>query len=153
MMQERMATILRLAATKNIPTLRGAKATSPNTFSIDTDFSSAGHKMSLWFEANDDFLRIEVTHIFGRFDLDRPPEAWAGNFVKMLMLNHPSVNTSCAYLAAKPENDALFATLQTSQVFLVKWTDEDIALALAVKFFDLMTGLVNKLPAPIEVFS
>ena len=152
-MNERIENILTLASAYNIGNLRGfEKAEEKNTYLIHSDLSELGHRTWLWHELSDEFLRIEITSIFGKFDLE---DGFDPNYLIFLLVsNNPSFRNSCAYVGAKEIGETLFITLQTSQVFLPKWSDEDIARAIAVKFFDLLSGLIFHLPdpKPIKVF-
>jgi hypothetical protein len=104
----------------------------------------------LWYELSDEYLIMEITCIFGYFDRSRGINP--NYFLNLLAANHPSFENSCAYVAVKEINNTLYISLQTSQLFLPKWSDEDIAHALAIKFFHLMSGLMFNLPDPVKTF-
>lgn len=146
-MNSRIENILRLTTAFNMPAFRRFEPSEENnTYRINSDLSEFGHKTWLWYELSDEFLRIEITCIFGEFEL---ADGFDPNyFVFLLIANNPSFRNSCAYVGAKEIGDTLHISLQTSQVFLPKWDDADIAKALAVKFFDLASGLMFRLPDP-----
>jgi hypothetical protein len=144
---ERIANILKLTQAKNLPMLRGFQQRSQDTFDFQTDSSGRGHTTWMWFEIQADFIRFEITHIFGVFDFRSGVDA--NKLVQFLSMNHPSFKNSCAYLAIVHLDTSFYASLQASQVFLSKWSDEDIAHALAAKLFDLHSGLIWELPHPI----
>lgn len=150
-MNERIENILRLTAAKKIATFKGfERAEEANTYLIHSELSDLGQKAWLWYELSEEFLIMEITCIFGYFDFSEGIDP--NYFLSLLAANHPSFRTSCAYVAVKEIDDTLYISLQTSQVFLPKWSDEDIALALAIKFFHLMSGLLLKLPEPVKTF-
>lgn len=148
-MNERISNILTLTKAYNISAFREfVAAEEKNTYLIHSDFSEMDNNIRtwLWYELSDEFLRVEITFIFGEFDL---AHGYDPNYlIFLLVANSPSFRNSCAYVGAKEIGDTLHITLQTSQVFLPQWSDEDIAKALAVKFFDLMSGLMFQFPEP-----
>ena len=146
-MNSRVENILQVTKSFNVGTFRGFQPSpEKNTYIIQSDLTELGHKMWLWYELSDEFLRIEITCIFGEFQL---ADGFDQNYhLFLLVANNPSFRNSCAYVGAKEIDDTLYISLQTSQVFLPKWDDKDIAKALAVKFFDLLTGLMFRLPDP-----
>ncbi len=116
------------------------------SFQLVTGLSQYGHKTFLKYEAtgDDDMFRVEITHFFGKFDVNVPPNLAAAQLMRMLVHNTESFGTSTAYIGASSQGNTFYATLNSFHHFVTAWSDADIAKALNLHFFDLGMGLVTE---------
>jgi len=89
--------------------------------------SEFGHKTYVKYEAtgDDDMFRVEITHIFGRFDLNVPPNSAAGQLLRMLVHNTGSFGTTTAFIGALSQSNTFYATLNSFHHFVTAWNDAD----------------------------
>ncbi len=89
-------------------------------------------------------FRIEIMHLFGRFDVNIPPAAAAGQLLRMLAHNTGSFGTTTAFIGALSQGETVYATLNSFHHFMTSWADMEIAQALMLHLFDLKMGLIVK---------
>lgn len=121
---------------------------SANTFKLETQLSEYGHGTWLRFEPTGDMemFRVEITHVFGYLDIQLAPSIAANQLLRMLAGNTGSYGNTTAFIGVQKleGDDTLYVTLNSFHHFVTAWSDEEIAKALKLHFFDLMMGLVTK---------
>jgi hypothetical protein len=129
--------------------IKSYKENPDGSFDLETDLSEFGHQTNLKYEATGDneLIRIQITHVFGVFEVRIPPADAAGQLLRMLTHNTDSFTSTTAFIGAKPVGDKFYATLNSFHHFMTKWDDADIARALSVHLFDLTMGLTLSDPA------
>lgn len=113
-------------------------------FELITAYSKYGHQTLLRYEATGDleFVRIEIKHRFGYLDIDGEPNAVANQLLGLLRRNIGAFNGTTAFLGVEFEDGKFYATLGSFHHFVTKWSDKDIANALTLHIFDIITGLM-----------
>lgn len=121
---------------------------SDDTFQLETQLSEFGHQTWLRFEPTGDMelFRVELTHVFGYLDIQLAPNIAANQLLRMLAKNTGSFETTTAFVGVQQgrDNNKLYVTLNSFHHFVSAWSDEDIAKALSLHFFDLTMGLMTK---------
>jgi hypothetical protein len=146
-MRAKIVNILNSLARKEGPVgIKSYAEAGDRTYVLQTEYSKFGHQTWLRYEAtgDDQMFRIEIKHVFGQVDLRTDPETAAGQLLRMLAHNTGSfLNTTC-FVGVESVGNEFYATLNSFHHFVTAWSDESIAEALSLHFFDLMTGLVVK---------
>ncbi len=116
----------------------------PYQFELTTAYSEYGHRTLLRYEPTGDmkFIRIEIKHRFGFLDLDGEFDVVAKQFLRLLGSNIGGFNGTTAFLGVELEGDTFYATLGSFHHFVAAWSDKDIASALTLHIFDIITGLM-----------
>ena len=129
--------------------IKSYKENVDGSFELETDLTEFGHKTLLKSEFTGDhkLFRVEITHIFGLFDVRIPPTDAAGQLLRMLAHNTGSFSSTTAFLGVKPVEERFYATLNSFHHFMAKWDDSDIANALSLHLFDLRMGLCTSDPS------
>lgn len=150
--RERMFGILNFIKSKGLLGLKDFLEDDANSFEIKTPYAEYGHRTWLTYERNNDgsAVRIELAHIFGSLDFDKGVNP--NHLLRLLSTNIPSFQNSSAYIGVKDMDGTHFVSLNSTLIFLTKWSDEDIADALSILLFDLVTGLALEPPPPIKQF-
>ncbi len=114
------------------------------TYELTTNLSDLRHRTYLKYEFTDDMemFRVEIKHRFGGININVDELTAARQLFTMLHKNIGSYGTSTAYIGIEKEGERLYAALNSFHHFITKWSDEDIAQALHLHFFDLATGLL-----------
>lgn len=151
-MRDRMFRMLNLLKSKQLAGLKDFREEDATSFEIKTSYAEYDHRTWLTYELNNDgsAVRMELTHIFGRLDFDNGVNP--KDLLRLLSMNISSFQNSSAYIGAKDMDGTFFVSLNSSLIFLTKWSDEDIADALSIRLFDLVTGLIIEPPPPIRQF-
>jgi hypothetical protein len=138
---ERIANVLNLITTTNLPDyLKGFQRVREDTFDLQTTLSDFDHRTSLGFSGLDSaYLWIYLTHVFGTLD----PNTTIEHLQHILSLNNESYNGSGAFISVthNPDNNGFHVSLRSHQIFLTKWSDEDIADALATLLFNMFMAV------------
>lgn len=108
-------------------------------FSIKTKLDHLGIKSYLQFEERGDVVGIEFIHIIGL--LDCRENVGIDDLANILMANTGSFKFVSSYVGLVMIDDLPHITLNSAHLFLLKWTDKDIADALQVIIMDFLTGL------------
>jgi hypothetical protein len=144
-MRQKIKTILDHMVRKESPMgISSYKDAGEDTFELETAYTPYGHRTWLRYEPNNsmDMLRVEVRHVFGYIDVRVDPTTAASQLLTMLGRNAGSFQTTTAYLGIELVDGKYYALLNSFQHFVAKWSDEDIAEALSLLFFDMMAGLM-----------
>jgi hypothetical protein len=144
-MREKMKSILDHMVRKGSSMgIKSYKDAGQDTFELETPYTEHGHRTWLRYEPNNsmDMFRVEVRHIFASVDVRVDPTTAASQLLTMLGGNVGSFLTSTAYLGVELRNGKYYAILNSFQHFVMNWSNEDIAEALSLLFFDLMAGLM-----------
>jgi hypothetical protein len=152
-MRGRIFTILNILKEQDLVGLKDFREEDATSFEIKTPYAEQGHRTCLKYEPNNDCtaVRIELTHFFGRLDFGDGIDAT--QLLKLLSMNVPSFQNSSAYLGASSVDDTFLVSLNSSLIFLTKWSDEDIADALSIRLFDLVAmAFIFEMPPPIKQF-
>ncbi len=151
-MSERMANVLNLMTTTSLPDyLKGFQQVREDTFTLQTTLSDFDHRTSLGFSGLDSaYLWIYLTHVFGTLD----PNTTKEHLQHILSLNNESYNGSGAFIAVthNPDNNVFYASLRSHQIFLTKWSDEDIADTLATLLFNMFMAVGISASSAIKDF-
>ncbi|HEV2707773.1 MAG TPA: hypothetical protein VGV59_17775 [Pyrinomonadaceae bacterium] len=115
-----------------------------STFELTTNLSDISHRTWLKYEFTGDMemFRVEIRHRFGEINKNVDTLTAARQLFTMLHKNIGSYGTSTAYIGIELEGDKSYAALNSFHHFLTKWSDEDIAQALHLHFFDLATSML-----------
>jgi hypothetical protein len=152
-MRARVFRILTLLKDQNVVGLKHFREEDDSSFEIKTPYAERGHQTFLKYETKDDgnAIRMELTHVFGRLDFDEGINP--AQLLHLLSMNVPSFRNSSAYVGARSIDGSFFVSLNATLVFLTKWSNEDIAAALAIHLCDLVQmGFLLEMPPPIEQF-
>lgn len=151
-MRERMFRILNLIKSKELLVLEDFREEDASSFEIKTPYTEYDHRTWLKYELNNDgsAVRLELTHLFGYLDLGKG--VYINQILQILSMNIPSFQNTSAYIGVRNMNGTYFVNLNATLIFLTKWTDEDIADALKIHLFDIITGLMVASPPPIKHF-
>jgi hypothetical protein len=117
-----------------------------DSFQVETRLSKFNHRTFLKYEATGDeeMFRIEIKHIFGRFDVNIPPRAAASQLLCMLANNTGSFGTTTAFIGAESQEGTIYATLNSFHHFLTSWSDTDIGKTITLHLFDMAMRLVTE---------
>lgn len=146
-MEEKIRRILdHLVQMENRWGVKSYKQGPDGSFELETQLSEYNHQTLLKYEATNDneMFRIEIMHVFGYLDVHLPPQAAAGQLLRMLAHNTGSFGSTTAYIGVTSDEDTFYATLNSFHHFVTSWSDADIAKALSLHFFDLTMGLLTK---------
>jgi hypothetical protein len=91
-----------------------------------------------------EFLRIEIKHRFGYLDIEGEPNRYvvANQLLGLLRRNVGAFQGTTAFLGVEVEDSKFYATLGSVHHFVTTWSDKDIASALTLHIFDIITGLM-----------
>lgn len=150
--RERVFRMLNIIKSKELLGLKDFREEDANSFEIKTSYAEYGHRTWLTYEPNNDgsAVRMELAHILGIMDFDKGVNP--NHLLRLLSMNIPSFQNSSAYIGVKDMDGTYFVSLNSTLIFLTKWSDEDIADALSILLFDLVTGLAFEPPPPIKQF-
>lgn len=144
---ERMRNILNLATkSANFKYIEAYKEIAGSyQLELTTAYSEFGHRTYLRYEFTGDaeFIRIEIKHRFGYVDPDDEPNVVANQLMGLLRRNIGAFNGTTAFLGVEFEDGKFFATLGSFHHFVATWSDKDIASALTLHIFDIVTGLMT----------
>lgn len=118
-------------------------------FEIETSHSGGGSFTFLTFKPTEDmkFLRVEINHIFGVLDTGLDAQSAVKQLVLLMKENQKSFQTTSAYFGLTEQDNALYASLNSTHHFLGKWDPVEIGRALSMAFMDLMMGLSLAAPS------
>ena len=151
-MRERLLRILGLLKSTGAIGLKDFREEDATSFEIKTAYAGDDHRTWLKYELNNDgsAVRMELTHLFGYLDFE--PGVGPRDLLELMSMNLPSFQNSSAYLGTRQHEGTVFVSLNSTIIYLTKWSDEDIADALSIHLFDLTMGLVFVPPLPIKQF-
>jgi hypothetical protein len=149
-LRERMFRILNLIKAKDLHIISDFQEEDASSFKLKTQYAEYDHQTWLKYELHNDRVRMEITHLFGYLNFEYGVDA--NQLLQILSMNIPSFQTSSAYIGVRNMDGTFFVSLNTSPIFLSKWSDEDIAEALFTQLFDLTMGLIFVPPPPIKQF-
>ena len=144
-MQKKILNVLNCLVRKEGPiSIKSYKEANERAYVLQTEYSQYGQQTWLKYEATGDeeMFRIEIKHVFGYLDVRTDPETAASQLLRMLAHNTGSFLNTTAFIGVEPAIDKFHATLNSFHHFLMSWSDDSIAEALNLHFFDLMIGLV-----------
>lgn len=144
-MQTKIINILNCLMRKEGPVgIKSYKVAGERGYVLQTDYSKHGHQTWLKCEmtGDEEMFRVEIKHVFAELDLRTDPETAAGQLLRMLAHNTGSFLNTTAFVGVEPVGDKFYATLNSFHHFVSSWSDDSIAEALNLHFFDLMMGLV-----------
>lgn len=151
-MRERIFKMLNLLKSKQLAGLKDFREEDTASFEIKTSYAEYGHRTWLTYELNNDgsAVRMELTHILGKLDFNDGVKT--DDLLRLLSMNIPSFQNSSFYIGTQDMGGTFLVSLNSSLIFLTKWSDEDIADAFSVRLFDLVMGLAMAPPPPIQQF-
>jgi hypothetical protein len=120
--------------------IRDFDAVGNDAFELQSQFAQHGHRTWLKYEARNDIVSMELTHLFGHLDLSKSGDR-QGFLLEMFQQNIPSFRNSGACLGVKSDPPHYLVSLNATHHFVDRMSDFDIADVLSIVLFDLGSGI------------
>jgi hypothetical protein len=148
-MRERISNIMSIVKALNPVGLVDFEESDENTFEVTTDCSNC--RTFVRWEATA-ILRVEIIHILGFLDLSQGIKL--DDLTMMLRANYGSCQSSGTFLGVihNPDDNTFYVSQSTSQIFLPKWSDDEIADVIATIFNKIAMMALNTPPRPIVAY-